>query len=161
MIRDVTPADRSVLKAIQRESLLAPWPELLDTAVQASDLDLDGPLCLVATSPTSNTPVGYVLAVEGRPDEQDVVGYEGTEGQCYVAEIAVAADHRREGYGSALLKAIVDRTDAEEIVLTARAKADATRAFYTANSFRVIDRLTAYYDGEDGPEDGLLFSKRT
>ncbi|RRJ28168.1 GNAT family N-acetyltransferase [Halocatena pleomorpha] len=159
MIRNAVPADQSALETIQRDSLASPWPELLDTAVQALDLDLKGPLCLVATPSESNTPVGYVLAVEGHPPEESD-SYEGTEGQCYVAEIAVAADHRRERYGSALLTAVVDRTDAEEVVLTARANADATRSFYIANSFRVVERLSGYYDSDGEPEDGLLFSKR-
>lgn len=162
MIRNLVSADKPVLETIQRESLSSPWPELLDTAVQTQDLLLDGPHCFVATPPASNTPVGYILAVEGHPDADqsaDDHEQEETKQQCYVAEIAVAADHRREGYGSALLKTVGKRTDADELLLTARATADTPRAFYTANGFRVIDRLSAYYDSEDSTQDGLLFSK--
>lgn len=146
----------SALKTIQDDSLRSPWPELLDTAIQAQDLELDGPLCLVATSPPSNTPVGYVLAVGGPPDADEAGDHcDETKRQCYVAEIAVAADYRREGYGSALLEAVGRQTDADELFLTAPAEAGASRAFYETTGFRVVDRLSDHYDSEDG----LLFSK--
>lgn len=165
MIRDTVSTDAPVLETIQNESLRSPWPELLDTAVQAQDLGLDGPHCLVATSAPSNAPVGYVLAVDGPPDadaDQMMDDHErdGAQRRCYVAEIAVAADHRREGHGSALLEAVGNRANAEEVFLTAPAEVGPPRAFYTANGFRVIDRISEYYDSEDGAEDGLLFSKR-
>lgn len=159
MIRDAASTDEPVLKTIQHDALVSPWPELLETAVRAQG----GPRCLVATSPASNAPVGYVLAVEGSPHgEQDAHSHEsdGVESQCYVAEIAVAAEHRREGYGSALLGAIAERSDAEELFLTARADEAPSHAFYNANGFRVTDRISDHYDGEEGLRDGLLFSKR-
>lgn len=161
MIRDAVSADEPVLETIQHDALVSPWPELLETAVRAQALG--GPRCLVATPSASNTPVGYVLAVEGSPEpEQDAHSHEpdGVESRCYVAEIAVAAEHRREGYGSALLEAIAERSDAEELFLTARADEALTHAFYNANGFRVADRIPDHYDGDDGPQDGLLFSKR-
>lgn len=157
MIRDAVSGDLPRLSAIQAASLASPWPELLETALSTPELELDGLCCFVITPPEDNTPVGYVLSVEGAPETDD----QTTSGkQCYLAEIAVSPDHRRNGYGTALLDAVSEHTDADELLLTARADDATARAFYTEHDFRLVDRLPEYYD-DNGPRDGLLLSKST
>ncbi|MFC6963773.1 GNAT family N-acetyltransferase [Halocatena marina] len=150
-----------ILKSIQRASLTSPWPALLDSAVHG------GATCLVATT-TTDTPIGYALSVTGQPETDAVDQATGretdTEGaQCYLAELAVDPHHRREGYGSSLLKSVIERTDADELLLTARADDTTARGFYETHGFQVIDRLPEHYEHGHGQEterrDGLLLSK--
>lgn len=148
-IREARPADASVINAIQCESLAAPWPELLDVALSAASSPSAPELawCLVANS--EGKLVGYALGIDGD--------------QCYLAEIAVDPNHRREGYASALLEAVIDRTDCEEIWLTARVGDSDARAFYEHHGFQVIERLPGHFERKDdtnGVRDGLLLSKR-
>ena len=151
-IREAVSADMPVLETIQHATLASPWPELLDRAVHG-----DGVFCLVAalsqmeqktdlqTDLGIDTPVGYALALDGD--------------QCYLAEIAVHPEYRREGYGSELLKSVVDRTDTDEIRLTVRADDPTAKAFYETHDFSVIDRLPGHYDDGEDTRDGLLLSK--
>jgi ribosomal-protein-alanine N-acetyltransferase len=151
-IREAVSADMPALETIQHATLASPWPELLDRAVHG-----DGVFCLVAalsqmeqktdlqTDLGIDTPVGYALALDGD--------------QCYLAEIAVHPEYRREGYGSELLKRVVDRTDTDEIRLTVRADDPTAKAFYETHEFSVIDRLPGHYDDGEDTRDGLLLSK--
>lgn len=169
MIRDATPADAPLLESIQRASLASPWPELLDSAVHG------GVDCLVATTAT-DTPVGYAIFVDGEAKraskdvDEDARGHdreseaEPRRGkqheQCYLAELAVSPSHRREGYGSSLLETVIERTDADELLLTARVDATTATEFYETHGFRVIDRLPDHYEEtETETRDGLLLSK--
>jgi ribosomal-protein-alanine N-acetyltransferase len=151
-IREAVSADMPVLETIQHATLASPWPELLDRAVHG-----DGVFCLVAalsqmeqkaelkTGLGIDTPVGYALALDGD--------------QCYLAEIAVHPEYRREGYGSELLKSVVDRTATDEIRLTVRADDPTAKVFYETHDFSVIDRLPGHYDEGEDTRDGLLLSK--
>ncbi|MFC7154069.1 GNAT family N-acetyltransferase [Halomarina halobia] len=139
-VRGATPADRDRLRAIQRASLAEPQPELLD-------LGLEGiATCLVAEVPGAG-PAGYALVVPGE--------------RWYVAELAVASAHRREGIGARLLEAVRTRADeaGAAVTLTARVDDERARAFYEAAGFVVEERLPDYYDAPDadGPRDGLRF----
>lgn len=139
MIRDAVPRDERALRAIQRASLASPWPQLLDLGMGG------GAQCLVATAPESDEVVGYALALDHE--------------QCYLAELAVSPGHRREGYGSALIEAVTERTSADELLLTARADDAGARGFYESHGFGVVERLPDYYDEEMDTRDGLLLSK--
>jgi ribosomal-protein-alanine N-acetyltransferase len=159
-IREAVSADMPVLETIQHATLASPWPELLDRAVHG-----DGVFCLVTalsqmeqktereietktelkTDLRIDTPVGYALALDGD--------------QCYLAEIAVHPEYRRNGYGSELLKSVVDRTDTDEIRLTVRADDPTAKTFYETHDFSVIDRLPGHYDEGEETRDGLLLSK--
>lgn len=166
MIRDATPADTPLLESIQRASLASPWPELLNSAVHG------GVDCLVATT-TTDTPVGYAIFVEGKDADGDARTHDrdiedenrsGVHEQCYLAELAVSPHHRRDGYGSSLLETVIERIDADELLLTARVDATTAKAFYETHGFRVIERLPDHYDEietetETETRDGLLLSR--
>jgi ribosomal-protein-alanine N-acetyltransferase len=148
-IRESVPTDAPVLETIQHTALASPWPELLDRAG-------DGVFCLVATLPPATKRVTQTM-----PETETIVGYAlALDGeQCYLAEIAVLPDHRREGYGSVLLESVVEQSDADELLLTARADDMAAKAFYETHGFCVIDRLPDHYDDGSDTRDGLLLSK--
>jgi ribosomal-protein-alanine N-acetyltransferase len=123
-IRKAVPADRPTLLAIQTTSLESGWPELLETAISGP------PLVLVSGS----RPVGYALAIESTPT--------------YLAELAVAPAHRGTGHGSALLSAVLARSDGCR--LTMRADDEGVRRFYERHGFRVMERLPGHYADDDG-----------
>lgn len=131
-VRPARPADGPALRAIQRVALVQPAEELLSLGLAG------GARCLVLEPGDGDGgPVGYVLALDA--DEH-----------CYIAELAVAPDHRRQGYGSALLAALVSRTTGGELRLTVRADDADARAFYAACGFRVVERRPGRFDGADG-----------
>jgi ribosomal protein S18 acetylase RimI-like enzyme len=87
--------------------------------------------------------VGYLLAVRGDPT--------------HVAEVVVDADHRRQGYG----RALVDRLRGElaerhgdagdrsghRVTLAVSPDNDGARAFYQSLDFTVARREDDYFDG--------------
>ncbi|WP_435077377.1 GNAT family N-acetyltransferase [Halococcus sp. AFM35] len=123
-IREATPDDRPRLLAIQATSLESNWPTLLETAIT-------GPATVLVAG---HTPVGYALAVGTQPT--------------HLAELAVAPGHRNAGHGSALLRAILGRS--EECRLTARADDERARRFYERHGFRVESYLPDHYENADG-----------
>jgi len=76
VIREATRNDLTTLLAIQSISLDSTWPELLHAGI-------DGPPLVLVTG---RPPVGYALVITGDP--------------AYLAELAVAPDHRGSGHGS-------------------------------------------------------------
>ena len=130
-IREAQPEDRARLRAIQTVTLAEPWPELLAAAV-------DGPpTCLVYPDPE---PTGYALAVA-----DDETGY--------LVELAVAAGHRGQGRGSALLDALVDRFRDRGVTtlrVTVRVVDERARSFYEAHGFEERERLPDHYEDCDG-----------
>lgn len=127
MIREATEADLPKLRAIQQTALDEPWPDLLSTAGPGS------PLILVAVAPT---PVGYAVAIPG-------------EMETYLAELAVEPDARRNGYGTALLDAVLARTTGR-LELTVQESDDGAREFYDSHGFEVSERLEGYYKSGAG-----------
>jgi ribosomal-protein-alanine N-acetyltransferase len=139
-VREARPADLPRLRAIRAASLPEAPPLLLDVAVRGVGV------VLVATVPAEPDPVGYALAM--RDGEGEVA---------YLAELAVAPDHRRQGHGSALLSAVLDRLAGHAALrLTTRADDDRARAFYEAAGFEPVRRLPDHY--ADG--DGTLYGRR-
>ncbi|WP_247008827.1 GNAT family N-acetyltransferase [Halorientalis litorea] len=148
MIRAATPEDLPRLRALQLASLAEPWDGLLEPAIEGP------PVVLVstprghhgaATALDADTPVGYAVAV---PEGADA----------YLAELAVAAGHRREGHGSALLDALADRLVAaghERLTLTVHEGDRRARAFYDSHGFGVRSLLPEHY--EDG--DALVLAR--
>ncbi len=138
VVREARPEDLPRLTAIRSASLREAPPLLLDVAVRGVGL------VLVAT--TEGVPVGYALAM--RDDDREVA---------YLAELAVAPDHRRRGHGSALLSAVADRlADHERLRLTTRATDDRARAFYEAAGFEPLHELPGHYEAGDG----VLYDRR-
>jgi ribosomal-protein-alanine N-acetyltransferase len=123
-IREAVSDDRPALLAIQATSLESGWPELLETAISGPSLVLV----------SGSRPVGYALAVESTPT--------------YLVELAVTPAHRGAGHGSALLTAVLARSDGCR--LTMRADDKGVRRFYERHGFRVTERLPGHYVGDDG-----------
>ncbi|MFC6939332.1 GNAT family N-acetyltransferase [Salinirubellus sp. GCM10025818] len=137
-VREARAADLPRLRAIRAASLRETPPLLLDVAVRGVGL------VLVAT--VSERPVGYALVM--RDGESEVA---------YLAELAVAPDYRRRGYGSALLSAVLDRVaEHRELRLTARADDERARSFYEASGFERVEELPDHY--ADG--DGVLYGRQ-
>ena len=147
-VREARPEDLPRLAAIRAASLREAPPLLLEVAVRGAGLVLvatssGGP---DATPGDRATPVGYALAM--RDEGREVA---------YLAELAVAPEHRRRGHGSALLSTLVDRVaDHDELRLTTRANDDRARAFYEAAGFERHRELPDHY--ADG--DGVLYGRR-
>jgi ribosomal-protein-alanine N-acetyltransferase len=139
MIRLAHPDDLPRLRAVQAASLAEPWPDLLEPAI-------DGAGVVVVATPDAErddsgteTPVGYAVALA---DEESA----------YLAEIAVAPEHRREGWGSRLLDDLCARLAASgvgRLTLTVRLDDEGARAFYDAHGFRVRSLVPEHYaDGD-------------
>ncbi|WP_336002260.1 GNAT family N-acetyltransferase [Halorientalis halophila] len=134
MIRPAAESDLPHLRAIQRVSLAEPWDGLLEPAV------VGPPVVLVVTDHATSEPVGYAVAI---PDDDGA----------YLAEIAVAPDHRGEGNGSRLLEALCDRLAVEgfeTVRLTVREGDERARSFYADHGFSVQSRLPEHYEDDDG-----------
>lgn len=132
MIRDACEVDREQLRALQT-NLREPNPALLTYAIEGP------PLVLVSAA--NGTPVGYLVAFY---DEQSG----------YVAEIAVAPAHRREGRARRLLGVTFDRLRSEgcsEVRLTVHPEDAPARRLYESVGFEEVGREADYYDdGIDG-----------
>lgn len=136
-VREARREDLPRLRAIRAASLREAPPLLLDVAVRGVGLVL---------AATTTEPVGYALVM--CDEEGDVA---------YLAELAVAPDHRRRGHGSALLSAVLDRVAGHaELRLTTRADDERARAFYEAAGFERLEELPDHY--ADG--DGVLYGRR-
>jgi len=143
MIRPARPADRPRLRAIQTVSLAEPWPDLLDTAVEGAGtvrVVTAGENARPGPDGDADQPVGYAVALP-------------QDGTAYLAEIAVAPGHRRQGHGSRLLTDLLARLSGEgfeRVRLTVRVGDRGARAFYESHGFRVRSLLPHHYEREDG-----------
>jgi len=144
VIRPARATDAATLASLQSH-LAAPSPRLLATYAAVG-------MCLVSVGDASDTgvapapdaaPVGYVLAI-GDTDT-------------HVAELVVHPDHRRDGRGRALLRAVVARRDpGDRVTLTVAADNDPARSLYESVGFRQIDRRPGFYDSVAGVADDAL-----
>ncbi|MFB6090926.1 MAG: GNAT family N-acetyltransferase [Halobellus sp.] len=143
VIRPARSADLPRLAALQSE-LDAPSPELLASVALAGS-------CLVAVPEPESRPVGYVLVV-GRGGESG----EG-DGDAHLAELVVHPEHRREGYGRALVEAAIDgQAPGTRLTLLVAVDNDPARSLYESLGFRPVAYQPRFYEGEngDGNEDG-------
>ena len=119
-IRDAEPRDVAAIRSLQSQ---LSYPSLA-----LSEAAIDGPFtCRVAVE--AGRPVGYAVALSGRPT--------------VLSELVVAAGHRREGNGRALLAAVT--RDAEEVEANTPAGNDAAIGFYEAQGFAVDERVEEFY----------------
>jgi ribosomal-protein-alanine N-acetyltransferase len=135
VIRPARLDERERLHALQ-SNLREPNSALLAYAVEGP------PLVLVATE--NGVPVGYLVAF-----------YDDEGG--YVAEIAVAPAHRREGRAKRLLTTIFDRLRNEgcsRVRLAVHPENEAARELYQSLGFEEVYREDEYYD--DGSEGIVL-----
>jgi ribosomal-protein-alanine N-acetyltransferase len=133
-VRDARETDRSRIEHIQQSALDDPWEDLLAVAFQGP------PLALVVTEDGADRPIGYAITLVDDPD-------------AYVAEFAIEAGHRRNGHGTALMRAILDRLRQhgfETVRLTTPVDDDRARSFYESLGFEVVDRLPEHYDDRPG-----------
>lgn len=136
MIREGRPGDWPRLRLIQQVTLDEPWPELLEAS-------LDGPPLVLVVE--TDRPIGYALVV---PDEP----------VAYLAEFAIAPDHQGEGFGTRLMKTLLERLanrGVETVRLTARADDEPVYDFYEGHGFSVVDRIPDNYE----TCDGLVFAR--
>jgi ribosomal-protein-alanine N-acetyltransferase len=127
-VRPGRPADLDALAPAQA-ALADPAPALL-----AGALTHDGPATVLVA--VADRPVGYLLAVPG-PEA------------VYVPEIAVRPDRQREGHGSALLAALLGRTD-RTVCLTVAVENESARRFYERHGFEVRERVADRFESGDG-----------
>lgn len=92
------------------------------------------------TAGRGDRPVGYALVVGG--------------GDTHLAELVVHPDHRREGYGRALVDAVVARqAPGTRVTLAVAADNDPARSLYESAGFRPLDRRPGFYESVDGCTD--------
>ena len=97
-----------------------------------------------------------LAAVAGGDGEFDETGYAlavADDETGYLVELAVAAGHRGQGRGSALLDALVDRFRDRGVTtlrVTVRVVDERARSFYEAHGFEERERLPDHYEDCDG-----------
>jgi len=136
VIRPARADDAAAVAGLQ-SYLDAPSPRLLlaTDAVGTCLVAVDG-----AGAPDDDRPVGYAL----------VVG----EGDTHLAELVVHPDRRREGYGRALLDAVLGRqAPGTRVTLAVAADNDPARSLYESAGFRAVDRRPDFYESVDGCTD--------
>lgn len=129
-IRAMTAADVPQVAALECACFADPWPE----QVIAKELENELSLWLVAA------------------DGENVLGYVGSQtvlGEADMMNLAVRAEHRRQGIAAALVTALCAalRTEknAEVLMLEVRASNEAAIRLYTALGFAEIGRRPNYY----------------
>ncbi|CCQ32343.1 Pab acetyltransferase protein [Halorhabdus tiamatea SARL4B] len=125
-IRDVRAADEPALRAIQRDVIDEPSPQLLGAATEG---------LAITRVAVDDQPVGYGFALVG-------------DDTAYVPELAVASAHRRRGIGTALLDSIAERAGeagATTLRLTVHADDERAKAFYRSCGFEEIARHQQYF----------------
>lgn len=125
MIRPLRPADEPAVRSLQAHLEYAD-PGLVTAA-------LEGPFLGVVA--VEDGVVGYAVALPGR--------------EATLSELVVAPDHRRAGFGRALVEAIATETGAERLVVTTPADGRAARRFYEAIGFVLEERLAGFYPDGD------------
>lgn len=129
-IRTATEDDLSTLLALQ-SVLSEPNSTLLELGVTGT--------ATVLVSAVDEKPVGYLLAF----DDGD---------RAYIAELAVAPDHRREGRATELIETYVDQlttADIRELSLTVDPENQAAITLYETVGFDVAGREDEFYENGD------------
>ncbi|WP_413112955.1 ribosomal protein S18-alanine N-acetyltransferase [Thaumasiovibrio sp. DFM-14] len=99
------------------------------------------------------------LVVDG-----ELVGYfyaQHVAGEATLLNVAVAPTHQGKGYGSELVRAFLDESEAlggEEAWLEVRASNLAAYHLYEKLGFNEINRRADYYPGKNGREDALVMT---
>lgn len=144
MIRPARAVDAATLAALQSH-LAAPSPRLLATyaAVGTCLVSVGDPSDADITPPPDASPVGYVLAIG--------------DTNAHIAELVVHPDHRREGRGRALLRAVIARRDpGTRVTLTVAPDNNPARSLYESVGFRQVDHRPEFYESVPGVADDAL-----
>lgn len=138
-IRTIRQGDLPAILAIERASFDSPW----SIAMFISELSRLESICLAAIA--GDQPIGYLVC--GR--------YERI---WHLNNIAVRAGRRRQGLGTRLLEAMLDRVGPEaEVTLEVRPSNRAAIAMYEEHGFRLAGRRPGYYP--DNREDALIMTR--
>lgn len=100
----------------------------------------------------------FIVAVD---ENDNVLGYAGLHvaaDEGYIDNIAVTADHRKEGIGTALLNTFMafGREHLRFLTLEVRASNEEAISFYRSRGFREVGRRENYY--RNPQEDALLMT---
>jgi ribosomal-protein-alanine N-acetyltransferase len=127
MIRDCTPQDLPAVLEIERRSFAHPYTRLVfQKYLRATFLVLEQERIL-----------GYVIGVK--------MGCKGI-----IISLAVHPDHRRQGHGTRLVRAVIERLDATVLEIQVRQSNTGAQRFYAALGFQKSHVVPAYYgNGED------------
>jgi [ribosomal protein S18]-alanine N-acetyltransferase len=135
-IRTLTYSDLPQVIAIERRAFPSPW----SLSMFVLELSKPSGICLAALQ--GGEIVGYVICA--RYDEA-----------YHVMDIAVDPDHRREGIGSALIEAVVERAGADaNYTLEVRVSNLGAIALYERYGFRGVGTRPRYY--ADNGEDAII-----
>lgn len=85
----------------------------------------------------------YALVDPGYDDEE-IAGFAATRRDGYVLFLAVAPEHRGEGFGRRLVAAVAE--DHSSVTCHARATNESAVAFYTHLGFEIERRVDSYYE---------------
>ena len=111
------------------------------------------------TEELTNPTAAFFTAVEGR----EILGYSGmhcASGECYLDNLSVFPQHRRQGAAKALLCALEEEAklrQGEFLSLEVRASNESAIALYRSMGFQEVGRRKFFYS--DPREDGLIFTK--
>lgn len=143
-VRDLELRDLPRVLEIERESFVTPWTEpMFRSQMRFRDRSIT-----------------IVLA-----EDEVVEGYAAAwlaADEIHLLSIAVSAPRRREGFGTALLEAVLARGEAvggTRALLEVRDGNEAARSFYRAHGFRPIGRRRGYYT--DTGEDAIVMERRS
>ena len=137
-IRRLTYADLPAVVAIERRAFPAPW----SLAMFVLELSRPAGICLVAEDERGEI-AGYVIC-----SRHDTVWH--------LMDIAVAPERRREGIGSALVQAMLDRLPGPraQVTLEVRPSNEAAIRLYEAFGFKAAGVRPRYY--QDNKEDAVI-----
>lgn len=134
--RDVSPADRDAILALESESFSNPWtPQTF---------------AVMLSSPASRV---YVVRVEGA----GIVAFCGCwlfGDELHINTVAVGRPWRRQGIAYALLNHVIADTGAVRTTLEVRRSNHAAIALYEKLGFQVTTIRPKYYENPN--EDGLI-----
>jgi ribosomal-protein-alanine N-acetyltransferase len=134
LVRPAEQADLLAVFRIERRTFPQPWP------YAAFERYLDAPAFFVAVS---DGVIGYVIA-DCVPNHGQAFGH--------VKDLAVRAERRGEGVGTALLSRALSElaaVGAESVKLEVREGNDPARSLYEGFGFEYLKRVPGYYaDGE-------------
>lgn len=143
-LREMTHEDIEAVMRIERS--IYPWPW---TAGNFSDSLGSGYLCAVAE--LDGVMAGYAVMMFG-PDE------------VHLFTIGIASRFQRQGWGSALLNALLAQAraaGAERMLLEVRPSNTAALALYRRNGFREIGVRRGYYPADGGSREDAIVMERT
>lgn len=144
VVRDLELRDLPRVLEIERESFVTPWTEPMFRS-QMRFRDRSITLVLAENEVVEGYAAAWLAADE-----------------IHLLSIAVSARRRREGFGTALLEAVLARGEAAggtRALLEVRDGNEGARAFYRAHGFRPIGRRRGYYD--DTGEDAIVMERRS